>query len=355
VKQGEFLRDYLIITKPSNDSAGKCMWCFAEKAGEEFFVKEFLEPKRPRPESMGSAQSKLLRLAQCEEFERRHWSVIERIDPTDLDAGNLVTAVDFFCEGTKYYKVTRRLYPADLAAPYELTPHQKGVLLGTLADSLRLLHRLGIVHGDLKPQNVLLHRPAGSDLYTAKLIDFDDAYISGEPPETEIGGDALYGAPELVRYLKNDPETGSESLTTAADMFAFGLLVHVFLTGTLPGHHEQYSSPAEAVNAGAALRTDPRLHRRAATVVAALTTRDPATRPSIGAVLGLLTDPAVLRLEPPEPTRDTRPNGSTGGSPRLRINVGSDPAETRRAQVAPPPAVPTENRESRLRINLGRR
>lgn len=321
MKQGEYLRDYLITTKPSNDSAGKCMWCFAEKDGEEFFVKEFLEPKRPRPDSMGSALSKLLRLRQCEEFERRHWSVIERIDPTDLDAGNLVTAVDFFCEGTKYYKVTRRLRPADLAAPHELSPHQKSVLLGTLADSLRLLHRLGIVHGDLKPQNILLHRPAGSDLYTAKLIDFDDAYLCGEPPETEIGGDALYGAPELVRYLKKDPETGPECLTTAADMFAFGLLLHTYLTGALPGHHRRYSSPAEAVNAGSALHLDPRLHRRAAAAITALTSREPADRPSIGEVLDLLTDPAVLRLDPVEPAPDTTRAGNRGSS-RLRINLG---------------------------------
>ncbi|MGH3852117.1 MAG: protein kinase domain-containing protein [Pseudonocardiaceae bacterium] len=363
MKQGELLRGYRIISKPTNDGAGRCMWAFAEKNGKEYFVKEFLEPKRPRPESMGTPEIKQELLRQCEAFERRHWSVIELIDPRNLQAGNLVTAVDFFHEGTRYYKITNRLHPADLKFPHELTPHQKSVLLGTLADSLQLLHELGIVHGDLKPQNILLHQPISSDLYTAKLIDFDDAYISRNPPDRDIiSGDALYGAPEWVRYMHGDRMTGPERLTTAADMFAFGLLMHRYLTGSLPHYDQRYGSPAEAVNARAMIHLDPRLHKRVARTVRALLSYDLDNRPTMENLLKLLDDKSVLTLDTTEHVASTTP---ASGSGRVRINPSNGsltiPATARREQPLDPtssPAplhTPPEERRSRLRINLAGR
>ncbi|OXM52442.1 protein kinase domain-containing protein [Amycolatopsis alba] len=306
MKRGDSLNGYLVVTKPTNEGAGKCLWAFAERDGHEYFVKEFLDPKRPGPYSMGDEESKRLRREQCEEFERRHWAVINQLDPTDPYAGNLVTALDFFCVGTTYYKVTARMKPVPMPSPEALSAQQKIVLLGTLGDSLALLHRKNIVHGDLKPDNVLLHRPPRSDLYTAKLIDFDDAYLSGSPPDRDtIGGDAGYASPELLRYLKNDPAIRPEHLTTAADMFAFGLLLHGYLTGAPPGFAGANGSVAEAVNAGADVRLDSRLSDGAASLIRALLGFAPRSRPTAEQVLRALGDKSFV---------DTKRS-------RLRINV----------------------------------
>ncbi len=321
MKVGQVLRGYRVLSAPTNDGAGKCMWAVAEKDGREFFVKEFLDPKRPRPGSMGTPESKRLLLAQCEEFERRHRAVMSRIDPDDLDAGNLVIALDFFAEGARYYKVTRLLRPADLTGGHRLTPLQMSVLLGTLCDSLGLLHRLGIVHGDLKPQNVLLHRPNGSDLYTAKLIDFDDSYVSCDPPAPDVvGGDARYAAPEWLRYVRGDTDTGPAALTTAVDVFAFALVVHDYLTGRPPAVSAAHHSPAEAVDAGEELELDPRLHPALAETLRSLVVCDPRRRPPIGEVAPVLSDQALLALRD-APTVH-RPS-------RLRINLGDRPREAR--------------------------
>jgi serine/threonine protein kinase len=334
MKLGAALRGYEIITKPTNAGAGKCVWAFATKGGEEYFIKKFLDPKHPSPTSMGTPEHKKLLLAQCDEFERRHRSVIDLIDPSGADAGNLVTARDFFLEGTTYYKVTERLHPAELDAPHELTTREKRVLLGTLAASLQLLHGLGIVHGDLKPDNILLHQPSSRGLYTAKLIDFDDAYVSGDPLDRNlIGGDPVHGAPEWVRYVQ-DETVSPEQLTTAVDVFALALVVHVYLTGALPICDPRFASVAEAVNAGSPPVLDERLHPSTAEVLRKALSVDPAARPDVARIREVLKDEAALELVAPKRVRINL-TGSTDPKPPL------------------PPSAP--DGRSRLRINLNGR
>jgi len=312
VKQGEVLRGYRVLNKPTNANAGKCLWAYAEKDGEEFFIKEFLDPKRPRPDAMGSPEDKAHRYEECLRFEERHHRVARLLRPDDLHAGNLVLTVVFFAEGTRYYKVTRRVHAADVG-PHELPRRQQLVLLRTLADSLHLLHRNGIVHGDLKPDNVLLHRPARSDLHVAKLIDFDDAYRAGEPPPPDsIGGDPRYGAPEWLRYLWGD---ASVRLTQAADMFAFGLLAHTYLFGVPPAHDAAHDSPGAAVANGSPLVLDGRTDGPLAELLTGLTAADPADRPDAIATAEVL---AGFRSQGHTPARPSRVRINLGG--RLRIN-----------------------------------
>ena len=286
---------YRVVSRPSNADAGKCLWAFAEKDGGEFFIKEFLDPKRPRPDSMGSVEDKRRRLAECERFEARQRQVSDALRRDDPQAGNLVLMTDFFHVGTRYYKVAERIRAAAVR-PEELSAGLQLILLRTLADSLGLLHRIGIVHGDLKPENILLHQPTGSSVYTAKLIDFDDSYPVGDPPPRElVGGNPRYGAPEWLGYLRGEKAFRREHLTQAADMFAFGLLAHAYLYGSLPEFADEYESPAAAVLAGDPLRWRPDLPAPWADLLPALTHLDPARRPGIADTIAVLAGKAPPR------------------------------------------------------------
>lgn len=343
MKLGQVLHGYEITTKPSNKDAGQCMWAFAEKDGHEYFVKEFLDPKGPG--SMASPEDRERLLAQCAEFERRHTSVMNRLDPKDTGAGNLVIARDFFFEKTRYYKITERLHPADVENPHELTVKEKRILLLTLMASLRFLHEHEIVHGDLKPDNILLHRPTAEGFYTAKLIDFDDAYVSGDPkPRGEIGGDPVHGAPEWLRYMQNDPSVGPKQLTTAVDVFALALIVHRYLTGEQPAFPDGFASAGEAVKTGARLIFDRRLHPDLADALRRATSADPRRRPAVSELREVVDEETLeLRVRAEAVTVGVSSPTTAARAGRLRGTLaGFTPPS--------PPSRPVSG--PRLRINL---
>lgn len=376
MKLGDEISGYHVVTEPTNANGGKCMWAFAEKDGRQYFLKRFLEPKRPREGSTASAASRRIRMEVCQEFEERHRGIMKRLRPDARGGGNLVLATDFFHEGSTYYKVTERIDTTTLEKPQTLEPRQKAVLLKTLGLSLQLLHDIDVVHGDLKPLNVLIQKRDGAAFHSAKLIDFDDSYLSGGPPgRQDIAGDSLYGAPEWRRYVQEDESVQPEHLTTAVDVFALGLMTHEYLTGNLPAHDERYGSPADAVNAGEALRLDSRLSDSLQGLIRATTSLQPGKRPRMGTYLKALKDPAVCALvhrrpgtavskAPPPAAPPTAEEVSAARVSRIRSNLGRPPASAKPEAPTPEPetatpepgtATPTEAKRSRVRINLGDR
>lgn len=366
MKQGELLGDFVVSSKPTNAGGGKCVWAFATKGGEEFFIKEFLDPKWPLESSPGNAESKRRRRAECAAFEQRHRHVMERLKSDAVGGGNIVVSEAFFRDHTTYYKVTKRIDASNLDSLKSLTARQKAVVLRTLGLSLQQLHRIGIVHGDLKPDNVLVQKRPANDLYTAKLIDFDDSYLTGQPPESAtVGGDSQYGAPEWVGYIQEDSHSDGAELTAAVDMFALGLMLHEYLTGHLPGFPPAFSSPGEAVKAGEQLSIDDQIHPAIVRLIMALTDARPQRRPTIGKFLSAIEDESKLNLSLARSASSPSVTPADGSGRRLIINMGpggatAAPAEVSPGESSPPvrasgrnePAEPPTRRPSRLRIHF---
>uniref|UniRef100_A0A061RVN9 Kinase-like protein n=1 Tax=Tetraselmis sp. GSL018 TaxID=582737 RepID=A0A061RVN9_9CHLO len=103
------------------------------------------------------------------------------------------------------------------------------VLLHTIrevANALQYLHELGIVHGDVKRENVLLKPSSGIYGFTAKVADFGlarnlrgrEAYYTAS-----MSGDVKYLAPEVMEYNK---------VSVKMDTYSLGLLMYELATGS---------------------------------------------------------------------------------------------------------------------------
>jgi hypothetical protein len=91
-----------------------------------------------------------------------------------------------------------------------------------IADALRVVHAHGLVHRDIKPDNVLLTDSG------AKLVDFGICAMIGAP-DADVDG-RLLGTPA---YLA--PERIADALVQpAADVYGLGVLLYRALTGRLP-------------------------------------------------------------------------------------------------------------------------
>ena len=206
--------------------------CRAEDSEEEYFIKRFLSPKYPIDGAPGSKKVKENQKLRCAAFERRHRRMIVDLKKSSKNSGNLVCPIDFFREGSSYYKVSSKIDKLDIKTEKiaRLDEDHKYIAMLTALNSLSVLHSLNYVHGDLKPDNILIKATPKS--YSAKLIDFDDSYISGEPPEANaIVGDQVYFSPETELYIrKGSPELG-KSLTCKSDLFALGIIFHEYWTG----------------------------------------------------------------------------------------------------------------------------
>jgi serine/threonine-protein kinase len=101
-------------------------------------------------------------------------------------------------------------------------------LLRPIAEALDAAHAAGVVHRDLKPQNIFLTwGPHGETI--PKLLDFGMAKLLGDSPIRTLSGTPmgtpLYMSPEQARGEKVDGRS---------DVYALGVLTHELLTGRLP-------------------------------------------------------------------------------------------------------------------------
>jgi serine/threonine protein kinase len=88
-----------------------------------------------------------------------------------------------------------------------------------IADGLTHMHKKGVVHADLKPNNLILGRGTG-----VKVIDFGLAWIKGEPK------DRVQGTPEYMA-----PETGTHKLINErTELYNFGATMYRLTTLQLP-------------------------------------------------------------------------------------------------------------------------
>ncbi len=195
-----------------------------------------------------------------------------------------------------------------------LDPREAARLVADVADAVEHAHRLGVLHRDLKPGNVILDERAGRP----RVVDFGLAYDVAADRLTltgEMVGTPAFMAPEQVHRASGDEEEAASEgrLGPATDVYGLGAILYACLTGDPP-----FRADVEIALVMAVVENDPEPPSRRNVEVPAMLERiclaalakDPADRP---ATAGAFRDdleawlrgetPAVASRRPPSALR----------------------------------------------------
>ena len=115
----------------------------------------------------------------------------------------------------------------------ELAVREKLALMIAVCRAVGHAHTRGILHRDLKPDNILVVEQDGC--LVPKIIDFGLAKFL----EEEVQGKAITGQGALLGtldYMSPEQMTGLYPVSTASDIYALGVLLYRLVTGRLPFH-----------------------------------------------------------------------------------------------------------------------
>jgi serine/threonine-protein kinase len=291
----------------------------------------------------------------------RQPDIVERFEREALAAGhidhpNIAAATDFGqLEDGSFFLVLELVVGANLAdliADGPLGVPRAIHIARQIASALARAHSLGVVHRDLKPDNVMLvTRRADSDF--VKVLDFGIAKVPvleagkgpdsqalslplssapAKPPRVLTKAGMIYGTPA---YMSPEQAVG-EPVDGRADLYALGVLLFEMITGKRPFRHDNVAQllglhvtgkvPAMA-EVAPAVDVPPAVEA----IVRRLLAKDPAGRFATAGELETALAQSTAVTLPAEPSPDTTKPSSVTGAPLVAVEA----AEVSQAGLLP--------------------
>src|SRR6201997_4582628 len=174
---------------------------------------------------------KLIRPDLRGETHLRAWMLREARAANRVDHAHIIDIHDIGeTEEGELYLVMEYLVGTSLSSELARGPMPlaRGVdVLEQMCAALARAHDLGVVHRDLKSDNILLTTRGGRKDFV-KILDFGLAHLAMDPRLAPKG--AVFGTPE---YMAPEQARGEEA-TAQSDLYALGVLFFEMLTGQLP-------------------------------------------------------------------------------------------------------------------------
>lgn len=319
---------YSQLTDFTTEHAGTAEWCTAERDGKKYFVKKFQSPVYPSkdiglPEKMYNAG-----VAEFKDVLTSKRVIYQRLRECD-QSGVLIVPVEVInyqfhiCTIAEY--VTGNVAPEQIHA---LSEWQRLVLMRTLTLALINVHKAGVVHSDMKPDNVLIFQDEKGHC-RLRLIDFDGSFLESNPPTEpeDVVGDPAYFAPEAY-MLSMDEDI---HLDHRIDIFALGIIFHYFWCGKFPDKPVDQTI-GECLLRDGSITLDESIPPVLRQLINKMITAEPDDRlplKSIYDVLGVQVahyTPTVINLQP-EKTVNPPPTPLKEKKVEVRINCCSESGE----------------------------
>jgi eukaryotic-like serine/threonine-protein kinase len=174
---------------------------------------------------------KLIRPDLKGETHLRQWMLREARAANRVDHAHIVEIHDVGeTENNELYLVMEYLVGISLAticAKGQLPVTRAVDILEQMCAALTRAHDLGVIHRDLKSDNIMLTVRGGRKDFV-KILDFGLAHLARDPRLAPKG--AVFGTPE---YMSPEQARG-EDVTALSDLYSLGVLFFEMLTGQLP-------------------------------------------------------------------------------------------------------------------------
>ncbi|SDL83287.1 serine/threonine protein kinase [Corynebacterium mycetoides] len=143
-----------------------------------------------------------------------------------LSHPNLVNVYDFSHEGDQVFLIMELITGGTLRELLDergpMPPHAAAAVMRATLTGLSIAHRKGMVHRDIKPDNILINAD-----HRVKLADFG---LVRAAADSNHSTDQIVGT---VSYLSPEQVDGS-AMTQASDVYSAGIVLFELLTGTVP-------------------------------------------------------------------------------------------------------------------------
>lgn len=148
-----------------------------------------------------------------------------------LNHPNIVSVYEFGNVEETYYFLMEYVDGSNLREIVEarqLTPEHALTIVPHLCDALQYAHDKGVVHRDIKPDNILMAVDG-----SVKIADFGLSRILGNESQKDLltGTHQVMGTP---RYMAPEQLEGSHDVDHRADIYSLGVVFYEMLTGELP-------------------------------------------------------------------------------------------------------------------------
>jgi serine/threonine-protein kinase len=148
-----------------------------------------------------------------------HENIVQIVDYGESDDGRVFLVMEYLPGESLHHRIGRGILP----------PLRALDVAAQIAAGLARAHQMGVIHRDLKPDNILLLPPTetgGRD--RVKILDFGIAKLLDPPALT--ASDKIFGTPG---YIAPEYAAGA-AIDARADLYSLGVVLYEMVTGRLP-------------------------------------------------------------------------------------------------------------------------